>query len=279
MFKLLTSNFSRMWKNKFLYAGFLVLIGLITLQLYKSYSYKQGHSDYIMSLDSLLFMYSKVAVIISSIFTGFFIGTEYSDKTIRNKIIVGHTRITIYIANMITCALAAILLFLAPIAVTLLAGIPLGGTFTLSSHILIKTLLCSILTIIVFVSVFMLIVMLIPNKAIGTITVLITTALMMISAVIISEMLNEPKMIQGVANIDSAGNIIEFSEEPNPNYLDGKVRTIFQMTYDCLPGCQMEQYSQDIVPQNISLFPMYSLLLILVFSGAGILIFRKINLK
>lgn len=279
MFKLLTSNFSRMWKNKFLYAGFLVLIGVIALQLYKDYSYKQGHSDYIMSLDIFLFMYSKVAVVISSIFTGFFIGTEYSDKTIRNKIIVGHTRAAIYIANMITCASAAILLFLTPIAVTLLAGIPLGGTFTLSSQILIKTLLCSILTIIVFVSIFMLIVMLIPNKAIGTITVLIAAALMIVSAAKIGEMLDEPKMIQGIAHFGSDGSTIEYSEEPNPHYLDGKARTIFQMAYDCLPGCQIEQYTQNIMPENISLFPIYSLLLILVSSGAGILIFRKINLK
>lgn len=279
MNKLLAANFSRMLKNKFLYIGILVLGGAIAMQLYKDYTYVQSHPGEIISLDIFLLMYSKVAIIISSIFAGFFIGTEYSDKTIRNKIIVGHTRIAVYIANMITCVLATLIFFLTPMLVTVLAGLPISGVFTWSSKVLIQTILCSILTVIAFVSIFMLIVMLISNKAVGTITVLIITSLMIFSAVEVGDMLAEPEMIQGVATIGSDGVTIEYSEEPNPNYLDGTARKVWQVVYDCLPGGQISQYGGNTLPQNISMFPVYSFMVILVSSGAGILIFRKKNLK
>ena len=54
-------------------------------------------------LDRCLFECLPLMGLISAIFTSLFIGSEYSDGTIRNKIIVGHSRIRIYLANLIRC--------------------------------------------------------------------------------------------------------------------------------------------------------------------------------
>lgn len=63
-------------------------------------------------LDGCLFECLPLMGLISAIFTSLFIGSEYSDGTIRNKIIVGHSRIRIYLANLIVCAIASVLISL-----------------------------------------------------------------------------------------------------------------------------------------------------------------------
>lgn len=55
-------------------------------------------SGYPTALDDRFFAYSFFIGILSAIFCSLFTGTEYSDGTIRNKIVVGHSRISIYLS-------------------------------------------------------------------------------------------------------------------------------------------------------------------------------------
>ena len=48
--------------------------------------------------------------IVMAAFCSMFIGTEFSDGTMRNKLIVGHRRREIYFTNFLTCALSGIFL-------------------------------------------------------------------------------------------------------------------------------------------------------------------------
>ena len=49
--------------------------------------------------------------LVAAILTSMFIGSEYSDGTIRNKLVVGHSRMRIYLANLIVCSVACVLIF------------------------------------------------------------------------------------------------------------------------------------------------------------------------
>ena len=57
---------------------------------------------------SFFFVYTLAIAISASAFCSLFIGTEYSDGTIRNKLVVGHTRGTIYLSNLIVSMAAAL---------------------------------------------------------------------------------------------------------------------------------------------------------------------------
>ena len=59
----------------------------------------------------------------------FFIGQEYSDGTIHNKIISGKKRTDIYLANFVTCTLVSVILCCGFFLMYLLAGIPILGFF------------------------------------------------------------------------------------------------------------------------------------------------------
>ena len=50
--------------------------------------------------------------VVLSAFCSLFVGAEYSDGTIRNKIAVGHSRAAVYLANLVTCSAAGVLICL-----------------------------------------------------------------------------------------------------------------------------------------------------------------------
>ena len=97
MNKLLSANFSRMKKDKIFWIGiaFMLCLGIFSNILY----YKQNiqYPEYTITLDMGFFTPAMFIGIIASVFCSLFIGTEYSDGTIRNKISVGHSRTIIYL--------------------------------------------------------------------------------------------------------------------------------------------------------------------------------------
>ena len=49
---------------------------------------------------------------VTALFVSFFLSAEYSDGTIRNKLMVGHKRKEIYLVNFVTCLLAEFTMYI-----------------------------------------------------------------------------------------------------------------------------------------------------------------------
>lgn len=77
--------------------------------------------------DSSFFSYGLLTPVLLAVLTAFFVGTEYSDGTMRNKLIAGHGRRDIYLANLVVCIAAGMLLSLAYLTPHTCLGIPLLG--------------------------------------------------------------------------------------------------------------------------------------------------------
>ena len=128
MRKLLRANFSRLMKDKLfwiLMAVELFLGGLFPVlhfmdNLDEKARWTQEHS---------FFIFAIFVPMMLSVVTSLFIGTEYSDGTIRNKLIVGHGRSRIYAANLITNIETAFLLCIAFMISHICIGTPLLGWF------------------------------------------------------------------------------------------------------------------------------------------------------
>ena len=144
MSKLLASNFSRLKKNKVFWVECIcmVLFGLYLVG--RKYLERLKYQEESV-LDNGFFAYVLVIGFAMAAFGSLFLGTEYSDGTIRNKLIVGHTRMRIYLANLIVSLAAGGLMCLCFIIPAAALGILLLGMFETKMSTLLWILLGSFL--------------------------------------------------------------------------------------------------------------------------------------
>ena len=64
----------------------------------------------------------------------------------------------------------------------------------------------------------------------------------------------------------------------NPDYLSGTKRKVYECLNDVLPVNQFYQVANGI-DENLGIMAVYSVILIVLSNGAGIVIFRKKDLK
>ena len=130
MSKLLSANFMRVKKNKPFWGCiiFMLFLGvsLPIAQYMQVEELNQTRQEvYETVLDQQFFTFVMFIGLVASVFCGLFLGTEYSDRTIRNKVVVGHTRNGIYLANLITCMIAGLVMCLTFIISYCLVPIPI----------------------------------------------------------------------------------------------------------------------------------------------------------
>lgn len=115
--------------------------------------------------DFNLFSYMMFAPILLSVVSAFFIGSEYSDGTMRNKLIAGHHRSHIYLANLIVSIVAGVILSAAYLVPYTCVGVPLLGVGKTDFLKIFLYLGLNMALAVAFSSVFTLIAMLCQNKA------------------------------------------------------------------------------------------------------------------
>ncbi len=274
MGKLLSANFIRMRKDKFFWIGtiFMLAAGIfIPVMRYMDMQWSQ----YIVTLDSVFFVGSILIGIVSAVFCSLFIGTEYNDGTIRNKVVVGHTRISVYMANFITVAVASVVMCVVYFIAYLCVGIPLLGFFEMEIKTALLLALAVFMLAIAFSSIFILISMLNQNKANTAVICILMAFLLLLIGAQLNKSLNEPETNMGMAMTESG---METQALPNPKYLDEDARKVVQFFYDLLPGGQALQCTSGEVV-NLSLLPVYSLFIIILTSGVGLCLFKRKELK
>lgn len=275
MNKLLSANFMRIKKNKTFWSGVIFMFGLGIFFPVRRYV-DMVQTGWVNNLDDGFYFCAVLIAIVMAVFCSMFIGTEYSDGTIRNKIIVGQKRSAVYLANAVTSSLVSIIMCIVAVVPYLCLGIPLLGFFTADIKMILLIGVAVLFLAVAFSSVFTLIAMLCQSKATTAVACLLLAFGFIITGAVLNEMLNAPKMISGYTmSID--GSFIN-KEEPNPKYLEGMKREIVQTIYDILPGGQAVQCT-TLVAVNLPRLPFYSAGIILLTTGIGVSMFRKRDLK
>lgn len=276
MNKLLSANFARIKKNKVFWICmiFMFLSGVV-MPIAGYTDMKQ--SGYPTTLDDRFFAYSFFIGILSAIFCSLFTGTEYSDGTIRNKIVVGHSRISIYLSHFITCTAAGFSMCAVFIVPYLCVGIPLLGFFETQFQNVFLFFLSTLVLSWAFSSLFTLVAMLNQSKAVVAVICILTAFVFLIFGTYLNARLNEKETYTAYSYTPSTGNT-EQIVETNPNYLRGTERKIYEFLYDFLPGGQVIQLLNMSCTHPWRLCG-YSLILVAVSTGIGIFFFRKKDLK
>ncbi len=281
MSKLLRSDFRRLFRSKLFYLCLVPTAVVMMFALFNNLHYLEVMENLELPIDNLLFMGTTVIVFPIAIFTSFFVGTDYSDGTMRNKVLVGNSRSAIYLSHFITTSVASLAMLVIGTALVLFLGVFWMGGLVTSPAILIPQILCCLISVVALNSIIVALAMLIPHKAICAVVCLVSAIVMInIVAPFLWDRLEaaEPTTPE-MTYTDTDGVVHVIPEAVNPQYPTGAKRIILQLCYDTLPTAQMYQYSYEELPKNIELFPIYSVLLISIFSTAGVCIYKRRDLK
>lgn len=287
MNKLLTASFARIKKDKFFWIG---MAGMLVFGAFLAFMQYQEHVQHgcAVRLDNVFAGHALVIGILCAVFSSLFIGTEYSDGTIRNKLIVGHTRIAVYFSNLIINIVAALLMCLAFAASVSAVGIPLIGFLEADVKTILLTVLGCVIMTVAFCSLCTMVCMVNQNKTISAIITIVGVFALMLAASMILSKLTEPEFYNSFSMPNASGasdSIIYDSTSdasagitPNPGYLRGSERSFYEFLLDFLPSGQAMQYS-SMTAVHLWQMPLYSLIIIFLSTGIGAVAFRRKDVK
>ncbi|NLT10242.1 MAG: ABC transporter permease subunit [Ruminococcus sp.] len=248
MLKLLSVNFRRAFLRKrfIIGGGFPIFIGILMLFL----AYKNnGH------VDNMPFMMSGLLPMLIGITAGLYISQDYTNNTIRNKIICGHSRTMIYLSNLVTSMLGTIIIYGVYVLVTLGIGkLIVGVSSDFDMELTIKGILLTFCIFLTFTS----------------LTVMFCMMMSGVSGTVVSAMLY---IILGMLMLPvlfiSNDTINEWMMNLNPSFQIDNVEAYVRNS-ELMP---VEDYI------HISWIPISSLVMIILSTVLGISVFNKKDIK
>lgn len=279
MNKLLAATFSRLLRNKvfwvccifaFCYGVFMQVMNYLTTTA----------SGEVPQIDDLFFSFSIWTGILLSAFISLFLGTEYSDGTIRNKLVIGHRRRDIYLSNLIVCITAGAVMCALNLIASFAVGLPLMGRFDAGTELVFATCIGILVAAAAFASICTMISMLCQNRAAAAVINILLIFLLLFVSLYIRAWLEAPETIttQSVVMDENGVSSMTTEEVPNPVYLRGTTREVCEFINDFLPTGQTVQFT-NMEAENIPLLCTYSVAITAAAAGAGTLVFKKKDVK
>lgn len=263
MIKLLNSNFYRLKKSMSFWV-MLIIMGFLGMFIYNNYNpIDCGNCDY-NRIGEVFFVFPGFVFILLPIFTSLFLGTEYSDGGIKNKVIKGHTRTNIYLSNLLTSIIVTFIYSIIFIIFANIMGLIWGNHIAISPSAFIIILLNSIMLNIFTASLFTFISMSISNKT--------SQSIIAFATIVWSVMISSDLLAKVHRNLEPLKSIYQFFVNLIPygqatqiidlcNVQDGKILELI-----------------DLTKSDQTLW-IYSLCLIIIINFYGIMIINKKELN
>lgn len=279
MSKLLRANFARLWKNKVFWLEFFALTVFCVFQKIMLIQ----DSVEVHDLEETFWIYAYVIGIVLSVFISLFVGAEYEYGTIKNKMIAGHSRLDIYMANVFVCIAAGWIMCLGCLISSLLTGVPFLGFFHMELSELLLQGICVFALSAAYTAIYCFFAMLISNRTITAIVCVLLSFSLLFAGTAVSNRLDEaeyyyiPDKTLGIGEIDD-GSHSEWIR--NPDYLEGTKRRIYEIVFEAIPGGQSLQLS-GMLNEHTRYMEMLSASLawIVLSCGCGFILFDRKDLK
>lgn len=126
MSKLLAEGLRRLFKGKRFYIVLIIICCVTAFVPLLSYFVADSPEER-GNADQLFFVFAGQIPMFVSIAAGMLIVQDFRNNTVRNKIITGHSRTNIYMANLIVSLVVMVLYYLAIVLVTIVLGGALMG--------------------------------------------------------------------------------------------------------------------------------------------------------
>lgn len=296
MRNLLSANFFRLRKSVLFWGTLAFMAGYALWQLRFWTAFRE------VTIDPMIFDYAGAVSVVAAVWSSLFLGTDYSDGTLRNKLTAGHSRNAIYFAGLITNTSVALLQCAAYLAVALGFGSVLIGPSRMETSRLLLILAGTLVTVIAFCAIFTAVGMLCARKTVTAVVCIAGSFALLGYLSSVDSYLNVP---QYSVYIDTSENgAVSVTYNLNSGYVSGTRRAVFVFLNDATPfgqavqymrsrqrdeislpeegfsEAQIEEYRQHMRPPVAPLPLMaYSLVVIALFTTAGVLLFRRKDLK
>ncbi|MCM1057216.1 MAG: ABC transporter permease [Firmicutes bacterium] len=285
MNKLLSAGFSRLWKNKFFRLGMLLVPGFIAFILceyhWEMTILRKTFPDYVYMMDFFLYNACMYSGLFASVFGALFLGAEYSDGTVRNKLAVGHSRTAVYLSSLTVCLAASLLVYAAAVLITLALGIPLFGLPETPPLVILQRYCLALFPIVALCALFTLPAMLIANRPVSVVICTAGVIALLFISMSVEDRLKAPETISIKHHLTTADGETVVTEElqPNPLYLTGTGRKALELFRDLLPTGMGLRLIKRLPPENPLQSCLGAVFVTAASTGGGILAFRKRNLK
>lgn len=277
MSKLISAGFMRLRKNRVFWLTCAAAFLLTAIMIITQYSYHAAYSVDGLELRGVVFDYVPTTGLFTAVFVGMMLGSEYSDGTVRNKLIVGHKRSAVFFSYVIVAVAGAMFIAAVCMVTTFALGALLYDSVGVSVGACLWLSLCSLLLTAGYAAAAALVFACTKNRAAAAVLCIIAALALLMGGAYLVGRLEEPKMIDNYLMINEYGVPTQVESEPNPMYVSGAARTALELAAEFLPGGQAVLISNFEVSRPERL-PLMSLIFIAVCTSAGYGIFRKKDL-
>lgn len=268
MRNLLSANLRRMVRSRAFLIAVLAELAYIALAVLSCWDHCGAGEpvtlEFILTAGYLLLSYIPLSTLIAAPVLSLYLGADYANGTLRGKLIVGHTRTEVYLADLLTCVItAAGLDMLYLVLTTAFCAKPVldvsGVLLRSAPGRMLAWTAVLLLARMAWASVAKLVAVLLGNQTAAAIAVLF---LLLAAAVVSTTGLSEVSYLT-----------------LHPDAVDGGRRmAIWQFVLDFLPTGQYYRVSVLDTP-NLWRMPLLSLGVIAASTGAGLAFFRRRDLK
>lgn len=277
MNKLLRADFARLFRSKCFWISAILCVIYPVFICVTNYI-DASRYDYICCLEDSAWSIEAFLSIAVAVLIPVFIGTEYSDKTIRNKIVIGHGKSKIFVSNIIVCVVASAILLTIHNIVLFPLGLILFTVGSSVKYIVMITLEGYAATILLSV-IMVILSMFISRKTAASITCIMITLGLLLAGVYVKSALREPEFIQiyDVEITDAEMDLVNFEGKmvPNSNYIrEGIKRDIYEYVKNMTVGAQIVDVSDDH-EIDWRWFAFFDSAAVIVFTIGGALLFKK----
>lgn len=259
MRNLLSADFVRLWNNRIFRCCWVGMVLLALFLVAEEYS-----QPYVVLLNQVVFLPLSLYGVVTAAFSAMFLGQEYSDGTIRNKLIAGHSRAHVYLSEFMVTAVGAIVLYLSAIAVTACVGSFLFTATAPPEKFLLSGLL-GVFSCLSYVGLYCLISALCGNRSFSVVVCMLLSVALLFVALYVNLQLEQDEYIPqlNITGVEQPDDVsISISGEdagamvtmvPNPHYLAGVRRQIAQFIQDLNPTGQAAQICSMSYPNPIQM--------------------------
>ena len=278
MCKLIAANFHRFSRDRFSWCvvGIVVILSLASVFNSAGSFEAMAARGYAVSLEDCYFNQAPLIGAFLALLISMFLGTEFSEGTIRNKLCIGHKRNEIFLSNFISCAFASIVLTAVwLLSCTLLFG--LIGPLEVEVSEFVGYIFVAMGFAVSFAALYTVIGSLSSNKAMTIIYTFAVFIILAMAASALDDRLCEPE-INEIMTYNNYGAVVMQESAPNPLYLSGMIRTVCEVALELLPTGQALLLSNVAIEdpvRAISLSVVFTTVTLLV----GSMLFRRKDIK
>ena len=275
MRNLISVGLFRTVRSKLIYI-LLALTALVMAYVYYNTYRVQLGPDF-SQLDLYFFQFINANIVSAAVFCPLFLSSEYGDGALRNKLIVGRTRPQIYLANLTVNCLYGTAACLAAVVTGLCVGVPLLGWFQNAGpgKIMLYVLL-ALATTWVCAALYTFLSMVVASRGVAiTLCILLAFGLILLGQYLYLA-LSQEEVLTALFYTDTGEMAV--SEQPNPAYLTGFARQVYQFFYELTPGGQAYQILGMSAQSPLRMLGYSGLVFVLV-TGLGLAIFQKKDVK